>query len=63
MFGISFLPDEFYPFIRNPISEFKNQLLGANKIGFKLAPQICKQNNISTRKLERMYNKYVGINR
>lgn len=115
MFGICFLPDGFYPFLKIPVSELKNQLLGANEIGFKPAIQIseqlkeapdtatrlailekellmlldnnnlipenfrqvfnifqqsdnsfmiavfCRQNNISIRKLERMYNKYIGV--
>lgn len=115
MFGICFLPDGFYPFLKIPVSELKNQLLGANEIGFKPATRIserlkeapdivtrltiieeelvmlldnnnytpdsfrqifdifrqndssfqivefCRQNNIGIRKLERMYNKYVGV--
>lgn len=115
MFGICFLPDGFYPFLKIPVSELKNQLFGANEIGFKPATRIseqlkeapdavtrlailekellmlldnnnpipdnfrqvfdifkqsdnsfliaefCRQNNISIRKLERMYNKYVGV--
>lgn len=115
MFGICFLPDGFYPFLKIPVFELKNQLLGANEVGFKPATQIseqlkeapdtvtrlailekelimlldsnrlipnsfrqifdifkqndnsflitnfCQQNNISIRKLERMYNKYVGV--
>jgi AraC-like DNA-binding protein len=113
--GICFYPDGFYPFLKIPVSEFKNQLLGADEVGFKLAINInqrlkethdvalrinileselilllnnniyipdnfrqlfkslkssdssilltefCKQCNISIRKLERMFNKYVGI--
>jgi len=113
--GICFYPDGFYPFLKIPISEFKNQLLGANEVGFKSVNNIkerlkginsvearlklletklilllkndmyipekfrqlfhelqcnhntlkisefCKHNNIGIRKLERMYNKYVGM--
>lgn len=115
MLGICFLPHGFYPFLKIPVSEFKNQVLGADETGFKQASTIsarlkeatgvearldilekellllldnnnhipenfrqifnelkknnsslqisefCKQNNISIRKLERMYNKYVGV--
>jgi AraC-like DNA-binding protein len=113
--GICFFPDGFYPFLKIPVSEFKNQLLGTNEVGFKLASHInellkeapdvvtrltilenelilllnnnymipgnfrllfeslrnndssrhlsefCVQNNINSRKLERMFNTYVGI--
>lgn len=113
--GICFYPDGFYPFLKVPVSEFKNQLLGADEVGFKLAERICerlketrnvsarlnlleeelvflldngsqipdqfrllfnalkssdgmdqlsefcKQNNICIRKLERMFNKYIGV--
>lgn len=113
--GICFYPDGFYPFLKVPVSEFKNQLLGTNEVGFKLAERICerlketrnvsarlnlleeelvllldngsqipdqfrqlfnalrysdnmvqlsefcKQNNICIRKLERMFNKYIGV--
>ncbi len=115
MLGVCFLPDGFYPFLKIPVSEFKNQLLGAGEVGFKLentiserlkeAPDVasrldiletelvmlfnhdnhtpenfrqifnalkqsenplqisefCQRNNIGIRKLERMYNKYVGV--
>ena len=113
--GICFYPDGFYPFLKIPVSEFKNQLLGADEVGFKLASHICerlkethdvatrlkilesglillldnnihvpenfrqlfkslknsgssiqltefcKYNNVGIRKLERMFNKYIGI--
>jgi len=36
MLGICFLPEGFYPFIKVPVSEFKNQVLGTNEAGFKL---------------------------
>jgi AraC-like DNA-binding protein len=115
MLGVCFLPDGFYPFLKIPVSEFKNQLLGAREAGFKLTSTIserlreaddvysrldilesellllfnngnhipgnfrqifnalkqsensrqiaefCQRNNIGIRKLERMYNKYVGV--
>lgn len=113
--GICFLPAGFYPFLKIPVSEIKNQLLGAEEVGFSHAKTICERlrethditarlnilenellsvldnniqtpqsfqdifntlkqsdnsiqiaefcqkNNIGKRKLERMYNKYVGI--
>jgi AraC-like DNA-binding protein len=113
--GICFYPDGFYPFLKIPVSEFKNQLLGADEAGFKRANNIigrlkeaqhaaarliileneliltfnnnfyipenfrklfeslrtndstihltefCIRNNISIRKMERMFNKYVGV--
>jgi AraC-like DNA-binding protein len=113
--GVCFFPEGFYPFLKIPVSEFKNQLLGAREIGFKLAniiserlkeapditsrlnilenelalllcngnntpenfrqifnalkqsdnplqlSEFCQRNNIGIRKLERMYNKYVGV--
>lgn len=113
--GVCFLPEGFFPFLKIPVCEFKNQLLGAGEVGFKPAKTInerlreapnadarlnilenelalllvksnpipenfyklfnalnltdnslqisefCQHNNISIRKLERMFNKYVGI--
>ncbi|MCP4704737.1 MAG: AraC family transcriptional regulator [candidate division Zixibacteria bacterium] len=115
MLGVCFYPEGFYPFFKIPVSEFKNQLLGAIEVGFNLtntineqlkaAPDIatrlsilenkllsllndsnymfenfrqifnvlkqndfsiqisefCQQNDINIRKLERMFNKYVGV--
>jgi AraC-like DNA-binding protein len=113
--GVCFLPEGFYPFLKIPVSEFKNQLSGASEVGFNAANTInerlkdapdaaarlnilenelillledgnntpknfrrlfnalnqrdnslqisefCQWNNIGMRKLERMYNKYVGV--
>ncbi|MFW6275217.1 MAG: DUF6597 domain-containing transcriptional factor [bacterium] len=113
--GICFLPFGMYPFLKFPISEVRNQLLGANEVGFKEASIIreklmsatgvserlkilekelsaildskitipknfdvifgslkeisninqltnfCNHHNINIRKLERYFNKYVGI--
>jgi AraC-like DNA-binding protein len=113
--GVCFYPEGFYPFFKIPVSEFKNQFLGASEVGFKLAVKIseqlkeapdiasrlfilenelamilangnqtpenfrkifnelcknensqqlsgfCNRNNIGLRKLERMYNKYIGV--
>jgi AraC-like DNA-binding protein len=35
--GICFYPEGFYPFFKIPVSEFKNQILGASEVGFRLA--------------------------
>jgi AraC-like DNA-binding protein len=43
MLGICFLSEGFYPFFRVPVSEFKNQLFGANEIGFKLINTISER--------------------
>lgn len=113
--GVCFFPDGFYPFLKIPVSEFKNQVLGAGEAGVNLANTInerlkeapdvatrleilenelllmldldnqtpenfrklfnilkhcedslqisefCERNNIGIRKLERMFNKYVGV--
>jgi AraC-like DNA-binding protein len=113
--GICFLPNGFYPFVKIPVSEFKNKMYGASDVGFSVANTICERlksalsiserllvleeellmllnenfsapdnfieifnvlksnsdnmqisdfcdaNNISIRKLERMFNKYVGV--
>jgi AraC-like DNA-binding protein len=113
--GICFYPEGFYPFMKIPVSEFKNQLLGAGEVGYKQSGSIrerlinvedicsrieilenellnlliqnndfpenfslifnelrnsetsgcisdfCKKHNICLRKLERMFNKYVGV--
>ena len=115
MLGICFSPEGFFPFIKVPVSEFKNQMLGAGEVGLnqvnttterlKSAPDVparlniienellnllnrdsltpenfrqlsnalklsnhsmqisefCERNNVGVRKLERMFNKYVGI--
>jgi AraC-like DNA-binding protein len=115
MLGVCFYPEGFFPFLKIPVSEFKNQVLGASEVGFKMAETIserlkdapdvavrleilenelaslliignqtpesfrqifnalkhsdnslqisefCQRNNIGMRKLERMYNKYVGL--
>lgn len=35
MLGVCFLPEGFYPFLQIPVSECKNQLLGAEETGLK----------------------------
>lgn len=113
--GICFYPEGFYPFLKIPVSECKNLLLGAAEVGLfrkraiherlteapdtkerllilenellslidnkiqtpesfhqlfdafkKRYPvtqvaEFCQNNNLGSRKLERMFNKYVGI--
>jgi AraC-like DNA-binding protein len=41
--GICFEPDGIYPFLKIPASEFKNQVLGADEIGFKTAKRITEK--------------------
>jgi AraC-like DNA-binding protein len=41
--GVCFLPEGFFPFLKIPVSEFKNQLLGASEVGFHLAKTICER--------------------
>jgi len=43
MLGVCFFPEGFYPFIKIPVSEFKNQLLGASEVGFTLVEKIGEQ--------------------
>lgn len=38
--GISFAPDGFHPFLKIPGSEFRDQVLGADEIGFRVAKEI-----------------------
>ena len=115
MFGICFHPEGLFPFIKIPLCEFRNQLLGSSEAGFKWAnflnerlrgapdtatrliilenellslidndketpesfrqlfnalkhrdtpariTDFSKRNNLGMRKLERMYNTYVGV--
>lgn len=41
--GISFFPEGFYPFIKVPMSEFKNSVPGASEAGFALARIISEK--------------------
>ncbi len=41
--GVCFFPDGFYPFLKIPVSELKNQFLGAREVGFKLAKNISER--------------------
>lgn len=113
--GICFYPEGFYPFLKIPVSEYKNLLLGAAEAGLSSIRSIheklmetpdangrlhilenellslidgkiqtpesfcqifdsfkesnpltqvaefCQKNNLGARKLERMFNKYVGV--
>jgi AraC-like DNA-binding protein len=38
--GICFMPYGFFPFLKIPVSEFKNQILGADEEGFKITKRI-----------------------
>ena len=38
--GVCFKPDGLYPFVKIPVSEFKNQILGAGEVGFINADRI-----------------------
>lgn len=38
--GVCFLPEGFFPFLKIPVSEFKNQMVGTREVGFKLATTI-----------------------
>jgi AraC-like DNA-binding protein len=41
--GVCFYPEGPFPFFNIPVSEFKNQLLGANEIGIRLMNEIWEQ--------------------
>jgi AraC-like DNA-binding protein len=41
--GVCFKAEGFYPFFNIPVSEYKNQILGAREIGFKLADSISER--------------------
>ncbi len=41
--GICFAPDGFHPFIKIPGAELRDQVLGANEIGLKVADKITEQ--------------------
>ncbi len=43
MLGVCFLPESFYPLLKIPVSEFKNQILGASETGFRLLNTICER--------------------
>lgn len=43
MLGICFFPEGFFPFSKIPVSEFKNQILGANETGLQLSKTITEQ--------------------
>lgn len=43
MLGICFFSDGFYPFLSIPVSEFTNQLLGADEVGFRPARAISER--------------------
>ncbi len=62
--GICFKPFGFFPFIKIPVSEFKNQILGADEVGFKISKRInerLKGNSIITNKLTILENELLSL--
>jgi AraC-like DNA-binding protein len=62
--GICFYPYGFYPFLKIPLSEIKNQLLGANEVGFYQAITICnklKEVNDTKVKLDILENELLAL--
>ncbi len=60
--GVCFKPDGVYPFLKIPVSEFKNQILGAEEIGFKVARKIndrLKEADDITSKLKVLENELI----
>lgn len=51
--GICFLPEGFYPFLKIPVSEIRNQLIGAVEAGCKkintISAQLKEAQNVNTR--------------
>ena len=43
MLGICFFPEGFYPFMKIPLSEFRNRITGAGEAGFRPAKTISEQ--------------------
>ncbi len=43
MIGICFYPEGFYPFSQTPVSEYKNQLLGAVEAGLKISDSVLER--------------------
>jgi AraC-like DNA-binding protein len=41
--GVCFSPEGFYPFSKIPVSEFKNQILGADEVGIKMINSISEK--------------------
>ncbi|MCG8412147.1 MAG: helix-turn-helix domain-containing protein [Bacteroidales bacterium] len=52
--GICFYPDGLFPFLKIPLSEFRNQILGANEIGFKRAEKIISRLRQTNNTFERL---------
>jgi AraC-like DNA-binding protein len=62
--GICFHADGFYPFIHMPVSEFKNQILGADESGFKSAVELCdklKEINDTAKRLTLLEDELVKL--
>jgi len=62
--GVCFFPDGFYPFIKIPVSECRNQVLGSKEVGFKLAESLSERlktaQDVSSR-LELLENELVKL--
>jgi AraC-like DNA-binding protein len=43
--GICFFPEGFYPFVKSPVSEFKNQFLGGFEVGLKWTKSLSERLN------------------
>ncbi|MBN2570537.1 MAG: helix-turn-helix domain-containing protein [Ignavibacteriales bacterium] len=41
--GICFKPYGFFPFLKIPVAEVKNQILGADEVGFKIAKRMSER--------------------
>jgi AraC-like DNA-binding protein len=62
--GICFEPDGLYPFLKIPVLEFKNQILGADEVGFKIAGRInqrLKETGEVTNKLTILENELLVL--
>ncbi len=54
MFGICFLPDGVYPFLKIPVSEFKNIMVGADEAGLKFPGIISERLKETNNTYERL---------
>jgi transcriptional regulator GlxA family with amidase domain len=54
MLGICFYPEVPYPFFKIPLSEFKNQLLGADEIGMRFMNGISEKLKVAKNIVERL---------
>lgn len=52
--GICFQPDGLYPFLKTPLSEFRNLILGADEIGFKTVMKISNKLKETNKTIDRL---------